>query len=84
MNFKTNIIIYDASKENLHKLLQNFFKDYKKEYNKPLIRKIPAKLALLMNDKELKAVVTSKKIDYHIECYSSQETIELRNRINKL
>lgn len=46
--------------------------------------RIPAKLALLMSDKELKAIVSSKRIEYIIECYNNEELIKIRERVNGL
>jgi len=85
MNLKTNVINYDTSKENLSKLLHNFFKDYKEDLkNRKIKQTIPAKLALLMNDKQLKQIITSKRIEYIITSANNEELKEIQNRINKL
>lgn len=85
MNLETNTINYDTSKENLSKLLHNFFKDYKEDLkNRKITQIIPAKLALLMNDKQLKQIITSKRIEYIITSANNKELKEIQNRINKL
>lgn len=76
---------YDTSKENLRKILHNFYKDYEEDLkNRKVTQRIPAKLALLMDDKQLKQIVTSKKIEYIMASTNNQELEDLQNRINKL